>query len=381
MSEAPSHRLALRRALARALATWLSLSAASLLVSRGVPSLPGLAFALLCGVVVAGPLGYLEARWQERPGQGVRGLVWLALLPSPLLVLVLLQLRYLDRLQTSPGPGQALESLLLELDQRPIPLVLPAILLGIGVAVATCRCAAAGALSMTGGALFWLGVIPCGAGLPVFVLWVGIELLCGFGDLLERGWVWLIAERGALDGLTPARVWLLAYLGEPEAQRLLGGRAPLPPDELHAWLIGLEPAGQEALSRAAEATLRRVVRESTPPPPGWEESFRAWRAWSDEPSDERAHAVRSALRLAPPAEAPRERALRRLGEVLEPGVFTRAAALAWALPRLGEAEQVRLEVTAELREWALEPLQSRERPTGSPPLPRNPNLGTAGPGG
>ena len=347
----------LRRALARSGAFALGLGGAALLLSRGAPAsaLPSLvAFPLLYALVVGGPSGWLEARGQERPGQSARGLLHLALLPSLLSFLTLLQVRYL-RLVLDPGqegrPAAVLQ-LLRSLEEEPGTYVLLSLLLGLPLALATCRRAALGSLAKTGAALFWLSVIACGAGFPFLFGWALAELLCGMGDALERLWVRVRAERGSLAGLPRGRVWLLAYLGHPEAQRLLGGDAPYPPDDLPAWLRGLEPAGGEALQRALLASMRRIVREG-PPAPGWEASHAAWLAWSEDPTAATAAAVREALRLAPPAEGPRERALRLLGDVLRPEPWGRASALGSGLARLGDAHEVREEVTSELLEWAL----------------------------
>jgi hypothetical protein len=342
-----------RRACARALVVSLGGGALALGAQRlGALGPVALAFPALFALVVVAPATWLEVRAQERPGQPSRGLVGVACAPPLLAGLAVLQFVYLE-LVISRGPQQALLALGDAVGRGLGDGVVLGVILGLPVSVAACRRAA---LVPFGRTALWnlaLSLALCGIWVPCMVLWLLVEAGSELGDWLERAWTGARAPRGALRGLPPSRVWLLAYLGHPEAVRLLGARAPLAPDGLVEWLRGLESAGSEAMMRAPVAPVRRVLREG-PLAPGWEAARAALEAWSDAPTPAAAQAVCQALLAAPAPEGGREVGLRMLVGVLRPEPWGRATSLARAVPALGEPESLREEIGAELRAWALE---------------------------
>ena len=345
---------ALRRAASRGVAWTLGMGASYLGIAalRGQHDPELAAFLLLLGLAAV-PLGWLEARSQAGPWEWARGLPVLVLLPPLLCLLARVQSIYLGQLVRRGGLGPALEGTWRELGRDPVEPVVWAVFLGLPLALASARRATRGSFRVTLWSLLALTAVTCGAAAPVLCAWCDPELLNAAAGGLEGWWIGRGARRSALEGLPRGRVWLLAYLGHPAALRELQS-PPDAPRGLEPWLRGLAPAGPEALRRAALAVARRALREA-PPEPGWEEASQALFLWTEDPTPARAEAAEAALRLAPPALRPRERALRELADVLRPQPWGASGALARALAALGDPEQVRAEVVDELWGWALTP--------------------------
>ena len=353
-----------QRGVARGVAWALVLAPPALLLGA-----EALAWALLAAAVLGVPTGWLEARCEPSTAQPsprtdllVMGHVGLGLLFLP-------QARYLGLLIEHGGAPDAALRDMLTAQRSPAPLLAGVVLAAAALLAGVQRVRRVDPREMFLG-LFVVTLVTCGVGGGLFLGWFLIELGNRLGDRLERAWLRARSDLRALERVPPARQWLLAYLGHRDALAALGAGAPRPAAELGPWLRGLELAGGEAVGRAALAIARRALR-APPRDPAWAEAHAALLRWVADPGEATAKAVVDALDRLPagadgPQGTPEERALRLYAGVLRRDRWGRGSALAEVARALGDPEQVREEVTAELLSWAFEaPAEPRLRVVGT----------------
>jgi len=172
----------------------------------------------------------------------------------------------------------------------------------------------------------------------------------------------LLRARLRGGSVTPARLALLAHLGEPAAVLVLGEDAPDPIPSASGWIDALGRFELEAHVRAAVAAavrLRPSYERGHPGDPRFEQALEAVWTWLRTPGPDTQRAARQAAEALPdasPISNPANcaaRALRNAGLGLGPsgrarlGDSLRLSALA-----LGPGA-ARAAVEGALREWAL----------------------------
>lgn len=338
---------------------------------------PRVALLALGPALVVAALSWLEARALIKGGAPDLELALLGLLAPPLVALAILQGAWvLAAMHSSSVQGGLADWAGFVRDAAPTgEFALGVVSLAVPLVAASWRRVRLFPLPR---AALWgllLSVVTFSYLLPAFVLWLLVEALYGVSDALQtifqRGRdLWRRSpEAEALRGLPFGRLWLMAWADHAPARELLGPRAPVLPPDLPTWLRGVEGGGAAAVRRAALATARRVVPDWQPPP-GWQAAREALAAWTREPTTLLALQAGEALLQAPlPPPDPRARALRELGRAIGPDELGRGAALARALPGLGDPREVRDEVAGELLDLAQRGEASPGAPAPAAPAP------------